>query len=362
MTEPPAASPRRVVFLPHWHDNPYQDLLADALRALGADVGFVNRQLIFLPAVWRQGRPSVLHLHAPDHFVVYRRTSVAAYVALVLYLGQLALLRLARVRIVWTVHDLTNHERRRPRLDNLSRRLTAALSDALIVHCREAQAKVAAALGIEPARVSIVPHGHYADRYPPGIGDRDAARAALHLPEAPLVLLVFGNLRRHKGLAALIDAYGRLDREGTRLVIAGEPFDDEIGADLATRAAACPGVELRAGCVPDAMVTTYLSAADVMICPFTSSLTSGSLALALSFGKAVVASRLGCVAEMVAEGGGFLYDADDPEGLLSALRAAVDARDRHPVMGEANRRRMLACDWHTVARQTLAAYSRGAMG
>src|SRR5690606_18672185 len=152
---------RRVVFIPQWHDNPYQELLASALATLGLDVTFVSRRLLFLRALWRDGRPDVVHIHAPDHFVVYRRTLPAAVIALGLYVGQVVLLRILGVCVVWTVHDLTNHDRRRPNIDRLCRWTTARLAGALIVHCDAARRGVAASVGVEPHRIHVVEHGHY---------------------------------------------------------------------------------------------------------------------------------------------------------------------------------------------------------
>ncbi len=351
---------RRVVFLPEWHDNPYQDLLASGLTRLGVRVAIVSRRLVFFRAVTRQGRPDVLHLHAPDHFVVYRRTLPAAVIALALYLAQIAWLRWLGVRVVWTVHDLTNHEGRRPRFDAACRRATARLADALIVHCQRARDEVARGYGVEATRIHVVRHGHYGDAYPHYHGDRTSARAALDLPRDSTLVLFLGNIRRHKGVERLIDAFRHLDRAGARLVIAGDPFDAGIRAGLAASVQGRSDVVLRLGRVADDDVPVYLRAADLVVCPFTSSLTSGSLALALSFGKAVVVSRQGCAAEMVGEDGGFLYDPSQSDGLVSALRAALDARDRLAATGQSNAVRMRSDDWHTLARQTLAVYDEAA--
>lgn len=353
---PRPARPRRVIFLPHWHDNPYQELLAGSLAPLGVRVDHMKRRLDLLPAIVGGGRPAIVHLHAPDHFVAYRRSATTAAVALALFLTQIGLLRMFGVRIVWTVHDLVNHEGRYPRLDRLCRTATARLAHALIVHCEEARRRVTAAYGTGHARVHVIPHGHYQDRYPAFDGDAAAARATLDLPRDPLLILFLGNLRRYKGLDALLEAYARLDRAGTRLVIAGQPFDAGMTADLTARLAGRSDVLFRPGFVPDDRVAAHLRAADVVVCPFTSSLTSGSLALALSFGKACIAPRLGCAAEMMTEAGGFLYDPDDADGLLRALRAAVDTRARLETIGQANARRLHELDWPSIARRTLAAY------
>ncbi len=353
---------RRVVFLPRWHDNPYQELLASGLASLGVQVEIAKGRLLFVAEVLRGGRPDVLHVHTPDYFVVYRRSLPAAVVALGLFVAQLVTLRLLGVTVIWTAHDLLNHERRYPRLDRLCRLATARLSGAVIVHCAGAGRSAAAAFGLDSSRIRVVPHGHYQDRYPDFNGDALAARATLELPADPFIVLFLGNLRRHKGLEPLMDAFQRLDRDGVLLVIAGEPFDDGIRAALTERVAGQGGVRLRLGFVSEDAVAAYLRASDVVVCPFTSSLTSGSLALALSFGKAVVVPRLGCAAEMVSEDGGFLYDPKQPDALVSSLRAAVDARERLEAIGARNRTRMRPFDWTLVARRTLAVYDEAAIG
>ncbi len=176
------------------------------------------------------------------------------------------------------------------------------------------------------------------------------------------MLLFLGNLRRYKGVEALIATFGRLDRPGTTLVIAGQPFDQHIADDLAARAAGRPDVIVRPDYVPDRLLTTYLRAADAVVCPFTGSLTSGSVALALSFGTPCVAPRIGCIPAMVGEDDELLYDANEPDGLLTALRRAVDAGERLVDIGRCHQARMLGCGWDAIGRATKAAYQRAMTG
>jgi glycosyltransferase involved in cell wall biosynthesis len=76
--------------------------------------------------------------------------------------------------------------------------------------------------------------------------------------------------------------------------------------------------------------------------------------LAMSFGRAVIAPRRGCVAETVDERGAVLYDADDPDGLPGALRQAMGADLE--AMGRHNAERLPAFDWSRVAEATLDTY------
>ena len=110
-----------------------------------------------------------------------------------------------------------------------------------------------------------------------------------------------------------------------RLVIAGRAWTRATRQRIAPLAAADARVRLDLGFVPDEELQVYLRAADVVAAPFLEIFTSGSVLLAMSFERAVIAPRRGCVAETLDDAGGLLYDADDPRGLERALRAAMTA-------------------------------------
>jgi glycosyltransferase involved in cell wall biosynthesis len=351
-----AAAGLRAVFLPRWPDNPYQDLLASGLGPLGVRVESLPRAALWLPAVLRRGRPDVVHLHAPDHFVVYAGTAARAGARLAVFAAQLRALRAVGTRVVWTAHDVVNHEGRYPRLDRACRRLTGAVAGAVVVHCAEARRQVVSRFGVGAEKVFVIPHGHYRDAYPDSTLDRGAARDALGLPRGPRVLLFLGNLRRHKGLGQLVDAFAALHREDARLVIAGQPFTPDVGDEIVARIRGIAGVDFRPGWVPAAEVSVYMRAADAVVCPFTSSLTSGSVALAMSFGRACIAPRLGCLPEMLDASGALVYDPGRAGALGEALRAALDDPAALEAMGRRNREAIERHAWPAIGRATLEVY------
>jgi glycosyltransferase involved in cell wall biosynthesis len=110
--------------------------------------------------------------------------------------------------------------------------------------------------------------------------------------------------------------------------------------------------------VPDEDLQLYLRAADVVACPFLEIFTSGSVLLAMSFGRAVIAPRRGCVSETLDDEGGILYDADDPGGLHEALRSAMTAD--LATMGRHNDEGMERFEWSGVAAATLRVYESAA--
>ena len=110
-------------------------------------------------------------------------------------------------------------------------------------------------------------------------------------------------MRPYKGVTELLSAFAALPDADARLVIAGKALDDAYAARVTALAAADDRVRLDLGFVPDDELQVYLRAADVVATPFLEIFTSGSVLLAMSFGKAVIAPRRGCVAETVDERG-----------------------------------------------------------
>ena len=173
-------------------------------------------------------------------------------------------------------------------------------------------------------KIAIIPHGHYQGAYPDEV-TREEARARLDLPDEAKVISFVGWVRSYKGVWELYEAFAALDEPDARLVIAGQAVDGAYAARLAAAAKGDERIHLSLGFVPDEDLQLYLRAADVVAAPFLEIFTSGSVLLAMSFERAVIAPRRGCVTDVLDEQGGILYDADDPQGLEGALRVAMDA-------------------------------------
>lgn len=349
----------KVLFLPDYSAaNAYQRRLAAGLRALGVDVqGDPTRQRRVVPvleAVGLRQRPDIVHLHWTEPYIA-RGREVSPLKARRTLL-ELRLARLAGARVVWTAHDLFRHDRAEEPAERAFMRDLFALADAVIVHCDAAVERLLAALDLgeaERARVAVIPHGHYRGAYPDTV-TREEARARLDLPPAARVVAFTGWLRAYKGVTELLEAFAALPEPYARLVVAGQAVDDDYVERLRALAAADPRVRLDVGFVPDEDLQLYLRAADVVACPFLEIFTSGSVLLAMSFGRAVIAPRRGCVSETLDDEGGILYDADDPRGLHEALRMAMTADLAS--MGRHNDEGLERFEWDLAAEATLRVY------
>ena len=350
----------KVLFLPDYSAaNAYQRALADGLRELGVEVSAdptgSRRFLPVTEALRRHGRPDIIHIHWTEPYIAGGSSRVSRVKARRTLL-ELRLAKRAGIGLVWTAHDLFRHDRREDPNELAFMRALFELADGVIVHCASAAEGLRETLALGPQpddKIVVIPHGHYQGAYPDGI-TRAEARERLGLPAAARVISFVGWVRSYKGVWELLQAFGRLDEPDARLVIAGETVDGAYAARLEAAAKGDARVHLALGFVPDEELQVYLRAADVVAAPFREIFTSGSVLLAMSFERAVIAPRRGCVVEVLDDAGGILYDADDPQGLEGALRVALTADLE--AMGRHNGASLGRFDWSRVTNATRDVY------
>ncbi len=347
----------RVVFLPRFRGNPYLGQLEEHLSRLGVDVLRFDQTVTSILMGFARERPDILHLHWLDPFFVASDTP-RALIKLTAFVSAVLVLKLLRRRIVWTVHNLKAHEDRNPKLDRLCTAFVAKRADAIIVHCEAARRALVNEFGLkETDKVSVIPHGHYRDVYENKIG-RSEARRVLGVDERRLVLLFFGQIRPYKGVLELIDAFAALDHDEVELVMAGKPRDVASAEVIRGRCAGRPRIMYKPGFVADDQVQVYMNACDAVVSPYRDILTSGAVILAMSFGRACIAPRMGCIAETLDDAGAFLYEPEDSDGLANAMKRAIEHKADLQAMGEHNRRLAAPWGWDRIARMTLDVYRR----
>jgi len=206
----------------------------------------------------------------------------------------------------------------------------AACADAVLASCDVEARQLEDLLGVHGSRVPIVPLG--VDHAFFGPGDRAQARRALAIePDGPLLLFA-GRLQALKGADLAIEALAALSRRGRnhRLVIVGGPS----GSDGATYEALLHdrvrelSMQSRVTFVqpqPHELLSTFYRAADVCIVPSRAE-SFGLVALeASACGTPVVASDVGGLSALVADGvNGTLVAGRDPEEWADAVEWATE--------------------------------------
>jgi starch synthase len=229
---------------------------------------------------------------------------------------------------------------------------------------------------VDPGRVHVVRNGIDTDVwYPakpvqgePAAGE--SALADLGVDRSRPVVAFVGRITRQKGVSHLLAAAHDFDPDVQLVLCAGAPDTPEIAAEVsagvADLAASRTGVFWVREMLPIGKIREILSAAAVFVCPSVYEPLGIVNLEAMACGTAVVASDVGGIPEVVADGvtGSLVhYDADDAAGYQSRIAQAVNALvadpERAERYGRAGRQRCIAeFSWAQIAQQTLEIYQK----
>ena len=351
--ETPGIEPAlRVAFSPVWPGNPSHSSLIETLTRQGVHIS-EEREVKGIYGASQNGRErlDVLHLHALPYFRVSPK-NLARY--LVFY-DRLRRLKASGVKIVWTVHDLDNHDSGFTRLESAVSRFVARRVDALIAHGDTARELIVDRWGVAKEKVAVIPHGNFIGSYPNEIGT-SAARRRIGYEPAHRVFLFLGLIRPYKGVPEMIREFRQQSDANARLLIAGRPVTLPLQEEIASLVQGDDRIIFRPGFVRDEDVQVYMNAADVVVLPYRRILTSGAAILAMGFGKPCIAPRSGCVTDALDAEGAVFFDPNAPDGLRRAFMKMDEKWELRERMGEHNLERARRWDWETVARATRALY------
>ena len=136
------------------------------------------------------------------------------------------------------------------------------------------------------------------------------------------VMLFFGYVRAYKGLNVLLDAMPLiLKKMSVVLLIAGEFYEDEEKYRKKIRQLGLEKhIQLHSDYIPNEEISTYFSAADVVVLPYISATQSAIVPVAFHFNKPVIVTDVGGLAEVVTnERTGFIVPPENPEAFADAV-------------------------------------------
>jgi len=151
-------------------------------------------------------------------------------------------------------------------------------------------------------------------------------------------------------------------RPDVRLLVAGKAWKDDWSryAALIDELGLEERLDLHLRYIPDEEVGTFFAAADVVALPYRHIYQSGVLLMALSYGRPVVATRIGGLVEVVQDGEtGYLVPPDDPAALTEAIGHILDnpqAAQEIGLRGQALVKERYS--WSRIATLTRQAYER----
>lgn len=339
--------------------------LVTHLRSAGADVGVVrlvdDRGTSAAPDVmheWVTGQPwgaraAAIALDAVDVAVIQHEYGIYGGPDGEEVLELAAQLRVPLITVLHTVLSRPTPNQRRV-LGGLVER-----SAALVTMTATGRDRLIAGWDVDPARVSVVPHGAEDNRSP----------ATAHLPRT---LLTWGLLSEGKGiewmLLALAELHGRGPAPKYRVVgqthprvleREGEAYRDRLVA-LTRDLGLAESVRFDARYLASTDLRAVVRDADVVVLPYDSSeqVTSGVLTEAIAAGKPVVSTRFPHAVELLSGGAGLLVPRRDPVALAEALDRVLTVPGVADAMAATAHRLADSLLWPAVAGQYLEIAAR----
>ncbi len=216
--------------------------------------------------------------------------------------------------------------------------------------------KVFVAHGVSEEKIAVAHDGVDAATF--AVRESKAeARAALGLPNDAFIAIYTGHLYSYKGADDLLEAAAKSEKAHA-VFVGGRP-DDLARMQARAKELAVSNVTF-AGRVPHAQIPSYLRAADLAVLPTRGTDRHASEFLSplklfeyLAAGKALVATDLPSVREVLSDTSAVFVPASDPTALAAALDALAAAPDRVATLERESLRLAEKHSWTQRAKEVL---------
>lgn len=260
--------------------NPYNYMLYNEIEKYGCKVGeFSFKQALLL-------KYDLIHIHWPEIYLNsnYR---LKAFFGSIAFLFVLFIAKLARKKIVWTVHNLKPHNVKYRLMNSIFWFFYIKMVDGIISLSKANESIALQEFKFKNCiKKSVAHHGLYHEAYENNI-TKEEARGYLGINEKAKVVLFLGQIKPYKNIEKLITEFNLNQDNDFVLLIAGR-FDSnqyycEVKNIIKSR-----NIVLVNKFIPDDEIQQYYKAADLCVLPFKNIFNSGSALLSVTFGAKVL--------------------------------------------------------------------------
>ena len=244
--------------------------------------------------------------------------------------------------LIYTIHDVVHHEGT-PFYFKITEGAFRNMPDGLVVLTASGK-QLMIQKGFPAEKILVTPHGVY-DFF-------TKYRKGLHEEKE---ILFFGRIEPYKGLDVLLDAVRPLLDENPdwKLHIAGggdvAPYQEKL---------AHPRIKVDNRFLSDEEVADFMEQAAIVALPYLSASQSGVIPTAYAFEKAVVATAVGGIPDMVKDHiTGLLVPPNDPSALEKALRELIQNPELRGKLGAEGRKfAETELSWDSIAEKHVNFY------
>ncbi|MBC8185139.1 glycosyltransferase family 4 protein [candidate division KSB1 bacterium] len=270
-------------------------------------------------------------------------------------------LSLLKINLVYTAHNVLPHEKNRTH--HLLKNIVYRFSSSIVVHSKFIKNILANNFNITKEKVCVIPHGNFDIYLPEKAISKSEARKNFNVHRDDHVLLFFGYIRKYKGLDLLLDAFGIASNQikNLKLIISGAVHTKQLEQEYKQKIETInqeDNIIFHSEFIPSDKVANYFIASDIVMLPYKNIYHSGLMHLAYSFGRPVIATRVGDFTETIEHGkSGFLLETNDEKNLAKVIMSAVTDSNRLEQMGlYAQKLSKEKYSWNNIGYQTLELY------
>lgn len=301
---------KTVIYSPQITQNPYLDLLYESSRNAGYIIESFNA--ISLPKFFIhdliRGNKRILHHHW------YSANSIKGVIILPFKLVFFFLYKLIGSKLIWTIHNEFPHDTKYYAYNMFLRKRLAILSDILHVHGYSDIEILTKTYGVDREKFRVVRHPAY------HVSIKTKAQGLkfieqniyTNVKDKKQIVLIFGQISKYKGITELLSILSeeKLQKNVLFLIVGRIKKDEEELIDvIKTMNGYGSEIILFNKYIDDFEMELLFGASDYILFNYKKILTSGSVVLAKSFAKKVIAPDKGNIREYLDEED-FLYSED----------------------------------------------------
>lgn len=313
-----------ILFTPDYRGNTYQGHLYSLAGEFGHNITACNE----LPnnetvaSLMASHKNIIIHQHWLKEIYKNSKTDFEAINAVHIHIGKLKALKALGAKIIWTLHNLLDHDLDKHQKDAclVALKEMSLVSDKILIHSKNSEAALndITETRISKEKFQILEHPLY--------DDLETIDSTLP-PELPSdikktsnkIFASIGMIRPYKGIAELAEAISNsledIKQTNTHFIVAGRMMDPVAHEKLRDIKKSNPNaLTVIPRVMSDNELSGLLKITDLMITPYRAILTSGSYYAATTFAKPVLAPQRGFFPEIITHGkNGYLYDGSTQE-------------------------------------------------
>ncbi|WP_352423774.1 glycosyltransferase family 4 protein [Proteiniphilum sp.] len=240
-------------------------------------------------------------------------------------LSVIKLLAATKKKIIWNVHNKIPHDIRNTQKAKKIMISMASIAHKIVIHCQESVEIIKDLCPNNPdilSKIVYVPHPNY-------IGIYGSEKSENHLRNDKLSLCFFGKIKAYKNIELLISAINELDFDDVELKIIGRCWDTKYFQDLIGEN---KHIKTNFRFIADEEIPEISANCHLFVFPYNleSSLNSGATLLAFSYGRSVISSLTGTLADIQDKSMFFSYTYNNPVEHKEALKQQIiSIRDKY---------------------------------